>query len=341
MILGHDGFDGYDSVADAVAHKWYTITGGGINSTVRAGSGKSFLMGTYNANAKFLFPSVQDGKIVIFGFALYLTSQPATQDNPTFLIQNSVSGTQCYFGISSTNKIYCAYGNSLASKVYGTTTLSLNAWYYVELKFKVDNTTGLMECYLNSTHEEFSVSGVDTQANSTNSVSFLCFDVTPDQVYYLIDDFYVLNTDSPAPNNYLGEQRAQLIYPSSDYSVQFSRNTGSYNWDAINDVLGAPDDLTSYVYDYVTGHKDLYGLQDLSGLGSVNSISVSTRAATSDAGPKTLKHGIQSDSVDQQVSHALTTGMTYFIDYFTTSDGASTAFTPTTINSLLSSIEVG
>ncbi len=62
------------------------------------------------------------------------------------------------------------------------------------------------------------------------------------------------------------------------------------HWDAVNDPVGAPDDITTYVYTTsATQEKDAYTLQDTTQTGPINSVTVYFRAG----GEKNKNHEFQ------------------------------------------------
>jgi len=48
---------------------------------------------------------------------------------------------------------------------------------------------------------------------------------------------------------------------------------GTQHWDAVNDLVGSPDDITTYIYTTsATQEKDAYTLQDTTQTGTINSV---------------------------------------------------------------------
>ncbi|MGZ4954143.1 MAG: hypothetical protein ACXV8Q_03435 [Methylobacter sp.] len=336
-LLFFDGFDGYDAVGDLTAFGGWASTNAqtSISSAVRTGAGKSAaLINSSTGQMDKLLPE-QSGKTLYLGFAFCNTT--AANSSQILRVSNSAGATQIKLHVNSTNKLEVQNASGTILKA-GTTTLLTNVWYYVELKILVASSGGICDCKLGGV-SEFTFLG-NTQSQATNSVMHVAFDNFGSMGTYLVDDLYILNSDGSANNTYLGEQRCEIITPTSDSAVAWTRNTGTSNWDAVNDAIGAPDDDTTYVSSSTTTQRDEYGLSDLSGVNAVAGVKLVTRAKKDDVNPRSFKHGIKSGATDQQVTYALGVGYGNYIDIFETSDGAGTAFTATTVNSLLSTLEV-
>lgn len=330
-LLFHDGFDQYDAAADLSSFGGWTSSGNTVTANARVGGGKTLRINGSQTSV-YNFAADQAGKTLYYGFAYMCEGNAGTSN--ILQIKDS-GGVQCTLRLNSTSSKLELFTSSIVSS--GSAVLSLDTWYYIEVKALVGN-AGTFEVRVNES-VDLSYSG-DTQVRTTNSVTNLLFTAASVGSLFYIDDFYVLNSDGSVNNGYLGEQLSEIMAPNADSSIAWSRNTGASNYGAVDDAVGAPDEDTVYVYSSTVGAKDEYGLSDLSGVNNVAGVKLITRAQKDDANPLSLKTGIKSGSTDQQVTRALGVGYANFIDIFETSDGAGTAFTSTTVNSLLSTIEV-
>jgi len=334
-LLFFDGFDGYDAIDDLTAFGNWSVVSGAISSSVRVGTGKSVNLGSANQS---IIKTVGDqaGKTLYIGFAF----TKVTATGSFFGVHSTASSDspQCYLRINALGFIEIVAGGVLVAT--GITALQLNMWYYIECKILVANTGGVCEVKIDGA-VDCSFTG-DTQWQSTNTVLQIRWGQQPatETHNFLIDDIYILNSDGTANNTYLGEQRCEIMTPTSDSSVAWTRNTGATNYSAVDDAIGAPDDNTTYVSSSTSTQKDEYGLSNLTGVAAVAGVKLITRAEKNDVNPLSFKHGIKSGATNQQVAYTLGIGYANFIDIFETSDGATTAFTSTTVDSLLSTIEV-
>jgi hypothetical protein len=334
-LIYFDGFDQYDTYSDLTTFGgWYAVSSiFDISTFVRYGTGKS-LLGTGVPAARYLLPSEQAGLTVTVGFA-YLKGNP-TNNFTLLTICDTALSVQVYLTINPFGYLEAKRGSTVL--VTGNTPILPNTWYYIEVQFLVADAGGTFDCRVNNVNE-FSFVG-DTQSSASDSVASVTWAGSGTVGGYYIDDLYILNSVGAINNTYLGEQRCMFLPPIGDNSVAWTRNTGASNFSAIGGVLGNPDDATTFVSASAPGVKDVYDLTDIaSDAIAVAGVKLITRSQKTDVNPKSFKHGIKSGGTDQQVTYSLGTGYANYIDVFETSDGA-TPFTPTTINSLTSTIEV-
>ena len=338
-LLFFDGFDGYDTGTDLTNFGGWLATAEGsltLSSTVRVGSGKSLQVGYSGTEVlPYKFAADQSTKTVYIGYSFYRSHS----GNGTAILYtlDSAKSIQIQVKLNTSNilELRDIGGTVLAT---GTTVLSLNTHYWLEFKIKIANAGGIFDCKLEGA-TEFTYSG-DTQWRATDSFLYIFWTCNAPMQHYIIDDVYICNSDGSVNNTYLGEQRAELITPESDNTIAWTRFSGATNAASVDDAIGAPDDNSTYVYSSTTAQKDIYNLTTLSNVSTVAGVKLVTRAEKDDANPISFKHGIKSGGTDQQITYALGVGYANFMDIFETSDGASTAFTTTTIDSLLSTIEV-
>ena len=344
-VIGTDGFDWADSATDLTTYgEWATASSITVSSSVRVGTGKSIQFTNANSVLRRVFPANQSGKTLYAGVSYKRDStlSGAVTTRVPFIsfyqTDNNESAPQIFVALNTSYKLEIVRGATVLAT--GSTTIALNTAYYIEVKCLVHNSAGSFEIKINGT-SEVSITGTDTQEQSDSNVlaiglGYLSAYSPPG--YF--DDFYIDNSDGTLNNGYRGEQRMVMITPTSDSSVVFSRNTGASNYLAVDDSPGAPDEDTTYVFASTSGNKDEYGLSDLTGVSTARSIRLMTRAEKDDVNPKSFKAGIKSGATNQQVTHVLGVGYATYHDYFESSDGGTTQFNGTTVNSMLSTIEV-
>ena len=230
-------------------------------------------------------------------------------------------------------------GNFTTSLATGTIYMPSDAWYYLEFKILVHNSTGVFENKVSGT-TDISISSQDTQQETSDSV--LSFRFVPDNtITNYVDDFWICNSDGSAPHNtYLGPIRCQQLLPNGDNSIVWSRNTGSTNYQQIDEEASIDGDST-YVYSATPSDKDLFDMEAMNtDVTTVLALKTKSIARKSDASAKSYKLGIK-HSTNEQLSSARTLTESYVYDEenFITSDGSSTAWTETTVNAALLVIE--
>ena len=340
-LVFFDGFDQYDANSDLFNFGGWTgsYNGGAssFSSTVRSGATGKCAVFSANSLGIYVTLPEQAAKTVYVGVSINLSS--LTVGNPVLSVMTAGDGYQATVILTSGNVLSVYRGGGSTLLASGSIALSAGVWYYVELKALVADASGILEVKINGT--TVATYTGDTQSQGTNTFTRVAIGGLNSGQACSFDDFYILNSDGSVNNTYLGEQRVEIITPTSDSTVAWTRNTGATNFSAVDDLIGAPDDDTTYVSSSTSTQKDEYGLSNLVGTASaVAGVKVNTRAEKDDANPLSFKNGIKSGATNQQVTHTLGQGYSNFIDYFETSDGGSTAFTGTTVNSLLSTIEV-
>lgn len=340
-LIFFDGFDGYDAAADLTAFGGWAAVTAAPSSTVRLGAGKSIVTVFTSSYANKLLAD-QAGNTLFAGFAFARNEVGNGASMLHFDNTSALNSSQCTLSLNSANKLELHLGTHAGPLLAtGSATLADGVFYYLEVKALIANTSGVFEVRIDGVVDA-TYTG-DTQNAANNSVLAVTlggYAANNSGVAGYYDDFYVLNSVGSANNSYLGEQRCEIMTPTADSAVAWTRNTGASNFSAVDDAIGAPDDDVTYVSSLTSLQKDEYGLSDLTGVNTVAGVKLVTRAEKDDANPLSLKTGIKSGATDQQVVHALGVGYANFIDLFETSDGASTAFTPTTVNSLLSTLEI-
>jgi hypothetical protein len=335
-LLFFDGFDGYDSSGDLLTANatWFGVSGS-ISSTVRQGTGKSFL--TNNYAHSYLQFSDQAGKTIYIGFAL----RKPDNININILILRSVWNTdsaQCSVRVSDLGYLELRAGDSATSTLLATGTIEIvaNSFYYIEIGVLVAN-AGSCTIKVNGV-TDINFTG-DTQTQATNSIPYILFG---NAIFYL-DDLYVCNSDGSINNTYLGDVVCEILTPTSDSSIQWTRSTGADSYANVDEAIGAPNDADyNSALATNTGYRDEYGLSNLSTTAAnVYGVKVNTRAQKSDIGSANFKHGINSGGTRQSVTITPGIGFANHQAIFETSNGAGTAWNTTTVNAALSLIEVG
>lgn len=330
-MLFVDSFDHY-ATADIVK-KWTALTGTvtigafGRNGTngIRCGGG---------AVSKTL-PATK--VTLISGMAIKL---PAGYPSDAPLIEfrdGATSQIGVYFNSSYQMKIKRngAGGTTLAT---GTTVLSAGVYYYIELKAKIDNTTGTTEVHINGAAEAaLTLTGQDTQQSANAYADNVSFGNTGfggglnnDQ-----DDFYINDDAGSANNDFLGDIRVQYIAPDGAGGVtQWTPSAGS-NYQNVDET--APDDDTTYNSDATIGDRDTYTLGALSpSTATIKGIQMITYARKDDAGTRTICPVIRisSTNYDQSNLPNLTTSYQYLPLVVEVSPATSVAFTLSEVNGM-------
>jgi hypothetical protein len=178
--------------------------------------------------------------------------------------------------------------SSLSLTVLATSApgiIAAGAWYYVETKIKVNNTTGVLDVKVNGT-TVCSFSGDTCQSVGSGTVGGAAFTASTNEhfthiklgglavyntsatVYF--DDWYYCDDTGAQNNTYLGDVQLQAIYPDApgsqtDWSIGGTAPAAT-NWQSVDET--SPDDDVTYVNSDTVGDQDLYEMQDISATAS-------------------------------------------------------------------------
>jgi hypothetical protein len=135
----------------------------------------------------------------------------------------------------------------------GSTTLTLNTWYLIELHIRI-GVNGLVECRLNGL-PEFSYSG-----NTTNTPFIDGVYMDASSVNYYLDDFIINDTTGSINNSWMGGCKIVTLRPiGAGSSTQWIPSAGS-NWDCVDET---PPSATDYISSTTAGALDLYDIAPL------------------------------------------------------------------------------
>jgi len=160
-------------------------------------------------------------------------------------------------------------------------------WNYIEFKIKISDSVGTWDVRVN---ESSVMSGgpANTDQTGAGRPSHVRFGhVRSTDLDY--DDLYILDDQGAVNNDFLGDVRVQRLKPNgAGDSSDLTRNTGSTNWEAVDE--DGEDGDTSYVESATATERDLYNYEPLAGLvGSVFGVIAKPVLKKSDAGSRTAK----------------------------------------------------
>lgn len=227
----------------------------------------------------------------------------------------------------------------------GTTSglgLSLDTWYYIELKV-VCNDSGSYELRVDGSNV-LSASGVDTKAGSNNyHTTFRCISPNTGSAQRVkIDDLYCLDGSGSLNNNFLGNMKVVILLPNANGdSSQFAPSSGD-NYACVDETICNDD--TDYVEDDTSAQKDLYNYEALSGNPPVIAgIQINTDCRETDANSFSLITPCKSGSTENDDTAQTVTSSTYITKrrILETDPNTSAAWTKTAIDAVQFGVKVG
>lgn len=338
-LLFFDGFEVY-ATAD-ITKRWTSMTGTPtINPTGgRRGGGALYAPDGQNSARNVTKSLSANYSTVVVGFNF----RPVTfESSVTTFFQLLDSGTaQLTLRINSDGTINVCRSTST---ILETTAVALtaDADNYLEFKVTVHDTTGSYELRLNGV-DIASDTNVDTKHTANAHVNGLLLGPTGGLSVktWKFDDFYILDTSGPSPNNdFLGDVRIDAVYPTADGNyTAWTPSAGTDHYALVDE--STPNE-TDYVSSSTAAEMDSYVMGNPPSLSSeiIYGVQVSVAALKDDAGSRSIKVGVRSGITDSvSGSQALTTSQAYYSHILGVDPNTSAAWTPEAVNAMEALIE--
>lgn len=212
-----------------------------------------------------------------------------------------------------------------------------DAWYWVEVKVKCNDTTGTVEIRVGGA-PVLTLTGIDTKAGSHtlhNSVALLLED-------HRVDDLYIADTTGSLNNDFLGGCAVVHLFPTGDAGTnQWTLSAGSDHYALVDEVVQDAD--TTYVSSATTGQTDMWTYGDLSGVDSVLGLNVFTVCRNTDNTALSLKSVIDStgDTVESTALAVWNVEYATIYQISETDPDTSAAWTDTAVNAASFGVKVG
>ncbi len=153
--------------------------------------------------------------------------------------------------------------NVADSSTISTAALNTNQWYRIEIRALISETVGELELRLDGTSEG-TLTGKDTVNTNFGKLWFGSrFSSWTGEVF--IDDIALNDTNGSFQNSFPNAGKIFLVKPSGDDTVTWDPTPSSpaTNFDKIDDVPGAPDDITTYTSTSTADEVDKLTLENL------------------------------------------------------------------------------
>lgn len=237
-------------------------------------------------------------------------------------------------GVTTTGQVRVWRGTE-AGTVLGTSVsgglLAVNTWAFVEVGFKIDDSTGFVEVRINGT-TALGLSGIDTR-NGGNAYATGLQICGADGVNTAdFDSFYFVD-NAGTPTTFLGSGAAVDLRPNgAGGSTQWTPSAGS-NYQAV-DEAGLLDSDTTYNASSTAAQKDTFEIEGVAVTGgSIAAVKLVTLARDTDGGTRNLADVINLGGGESQRStRALTTSYACREEIFRTDPADSSALTEAKIN---------
>ena len=268
-LIIFDGFDSYANGNTDISQRWDILNVDPNDLTFvtgRFGFGKSLRS---NDDYRSINITTLNNNEIIFGFAFKL-DEAATKWNGA-IFETYASGEKAVSCEWNSDGTIEWYRSSTSIATANIIPLIKGAWYFLEFKIKLTNSTISGDCVLRINNEQvFDMIGVDTLGTNSNITDLRIgpgATKAPDNAWQVryIDDLYISNTSGSAPNNtFLGDIRVVTIRPTGNGTTN---NFLGSDADSTDNYLHVdeetPDGDTSYVESSTSGEIDMYLMNNL------------------------------------------------------------------------------
>jgi len=301
MLLGMDSFDGYTSSTD-MGKKWLAASG-----TITASVGRNGTSGLRIGGGANPIWAIGTQTEVVTGFSCQINT--ALGSSTSICELRNGTSQQLELRVTTDYKLQVTRGGAgtiLATSTTALLTLAVTA--HIQFKALLHTSSG------GNFHVK--VNGVTVSWDSANTGRTTAASPgTADRLYItghgtgsgstVIDDFWVCDTSGSLNNDFLGDCRVECIRPNAaGDTTQWDRNTGSTNYEAVDDT--APDGDSTYVYTGVDGEIDLYNFGSLvSTSGLVLALQTIIYARKDDAGARKLSTLLKSGGTEYPTDTSL------------------------------------
>jgi hypothetical protein len=271
-----------------LSKKWTQVptTNTSIQSANPRFSGGKYLELTSSSGT--IRKTVANSPTLIAGVAFYTSGVASNDLNIITFFDGSSEQISLRIAVGSQTLYVSRNGTTLA-----TSTIGLNnaTWYYIEFKATIHNTAGAYAVRLNGVPvpgipDATNVNTRGGTANNFANVAGLNDGRTHLGSVFRYTDFYLLDNSGASLNDFLGDVRYDVLYPSGAGTyAQFTPSAGS-NYENVDE---SPANTTDYVTSTGDNQIDSYQFADLSvSAATIHAVIVNAFAQKTDTGAKSL-----------------------------------------------------
>lgn len=345
-LLFVDGFDHY--VTADFPKKW-TNTPSAVYAVIHATEGRrgggAYKQPALNASVGYISKTLAASATWVIGFAVKFTSLP-TASVPMLQLLD-VATLQCSLVLQADGTLAVVRGSATAvTNGASAVALASGIWHYVEFKVTIADSITADSCKvrLNGADIITVATGQDLKVSANASASQFWLGLNsnnsgPAPVWF--DDVYVCNQAGSVNNDFLGDIRVDVLYPTSDGNyTAFTPSTGSSHYALVDETAPNTSDYNS---GSAVNDRDSYGLSNLSALSSqtVYGVQVNSAILKDDAGAKSAANFVRSGSTDTDGASApLGTAQSYLSQVFELDPNTAAAWTESTVNAMEAGVKV-
>lgn len=314
-----------DGAADLLGTRGKYWSGGNVGTPGRSGSGY------YVGSAEFRAVPAEKHATWIIGFAYYWDGGP---NFPVYFASEGRTVAHVEMTINAAGQLEVRRG--LNGTILATSAMAApfvpSVWRYIEMKATLSDTVGAIVVHVDEV-EVINISGVDTKNGGTET-TFDSYQTNRTGSSSRYGDVYLCTGDGVGASDFLGDCVVATLLPTNNgnSSVLVGSDGNSVNNYAL--VNEATPDSSNYVGSANTGDKDTYVFADIVyAAGTVKGVVVSSYAAKSDAGARSMRAVTRSGGTDYAGSDkTLSTTYTTYKEILETNPATAAAWTITDVN---------
>lgn len=295
-----------------LGNKYNSGSSGDGSFTVRAGrvSGHSVQFG---GGAALVTPTFSANDTWIVGFAYKQDSYSISSGNGSLqeILAWKNGGTiQCSLNVNIGGELLFYRGDQFS--LLGTTSgahLKTSVWAYIEVKVKVNSSTGTVDIKVNGT-SVLSLTGQNTGSTNPDRIAFLGNLNSTDHGYF--DDIYVCDNTGSNNTTFLGPQKVTAIFPTGDHGTNQWSATGAGSTHADRVKENPHDSSTTYLSDASSGDTEEFDYANTgSEITSVKGVQVNTVFETDSGAAFSVKNHVNSGGTSSDDAGTAGTNGTY------------------------------
>lgn len=290
-LLFYDGFDCYADLEECKSSGWMPVDdlttfsttlgkeGGGCLTTSGISNNRGWIRG---------FNRVPQGNTLTMGAWVYFGSLPAGTDQ--FMKFESNFDNIAELNVSSTGTL------SVTTKEGGTSTptgviIAIETWYWIEFQvlFSTTASDGAWEVRVGGSTVT-SATSVSTKdgTRSCDHIELSSGDASTDVRF---DDFILMDDQGATFTGFLGVSYIETIDVDADGgAVAWTRNTGTNDWQMVDDADAAADDDTTYVASDTAAQETRFGIPaPTESADTVKAVQIKARMRKENAGLRTVR----------------------------------------------------
>lgn len=288
-IVFIDGFDAYQT--GQIGLKWDSLGG---SLAVGSPYGRYGSQGLRIADAGYVSKVLVPSNKFVVGFA-FRVGATMDSDQRVLCAFSSVGVQQCELRITSSNQLqFTRQGTAITGGLAGS-VLSPGVTYFCDLKATFSNSISAGDVVVR-------IGGVPVITLPAGSNVVGAGGTTANQVQIghgprglfatnydvSFDDLYILDGNGTANNDFIGDNRVELLVPTATASLANFVNVGGAS--AVASVTdNPPDNDTSYIESNTPGDKETFNFTDLSTVPrTIAGIQFSTVGRKDDAGTRVM-----------------------------------------------------